>query len=71
MKLRRFFARFGYVEVKSDYRLGGAEVQLIVKPIKGTAEISPVSHRIIRDFYSRCLSAAAMARMIDIRPVKD
>ena len=69
-KLRRFFARFGYVGVESDYRLGGAEVELMVKPIKGTADISPVAHRMIRDMYSRCLSAATMNKMIDINPIK-
>lgn len=69
-KLRRFFARFGYVGVESDYRIGGAEVELMVKPIKGSADISPVAHRMIRDIYSRCLSAMAMNRMIDIKPVK-
>ena len=69
-KLRRFFARFGYVGVESDYRLGGAEVELMVKPIKGTADISPVAHRMIRDMYSRCLTAATMNKMIDINPIK-
>lgn len=68
-KLRRFFARFGYVGVQSDFRIGGAEVELMVKPIKGSSDISPVAHRMIRDFYSRCLSAPAMNKMIDIRPV--
>lgn len=69
-KLRRFFARFGYVDVETDYRLGGAEVCLMVKPIRGTSEISPVAHRMIKDFYSRCLGSAAMGRMVDIRPVR-
>lgn len=69
-KLRRFFARFGYVGVESDYRLGGAEVELMVKPIKGTENISAVAHRMIRDFYSRCLSAVGMNKMIDINPVR-
>ena len=69
-KLRRFFARFGYVGVESDYRLGGAEVELMVKPIKGTADISPVAHRMIRDIYSRCLSAVTMNKMVDINPIK-
>ncbi len=70
-KLRRFFARFGYVEVPCDYRLGGAPVELMIKPMKGTEEIAPVAHRIVSDFYSRCLSPATQARMVDIRPVKD
>ena len=67
-KLKKFFARFGYVEVPCDYRLGGAEVFLMVKPIKGTWDIAPVAHRIIRDFYSRCLNPFAMDKMVDIKP---
>ena len=68
-KLRKFFARFGYVRVESDYRLGGAPVELMVKPLCGTWDLAPVAHRIIRDFYSRCLRFGAYERMIDIRPV--
>ena len=45
-------------------------VELMVKPIKGTFEIEPVEHRIIRDFYTRILNPFAMDKMIDIRPVK-
>ena len=69
-KLRRFFARFGYVEVDCEYRLGGARAELMVKPIRGSEEIAPVAHRIVSDFYSRCLSPAAQARMVEIRPAK-
>lgn len=69
-KLHKFFSRFGYEEVKSDYRIAGVPALLMVKPIKGAADISPVAHRIIPDFYSRCLSPLAMDKMIDIRPVK-
>ncbi|MGI5977728.1 MAG: hypothetical protein ACOX68_08550 [Candidatus Limivicinus sp.] len=69
-KLEKFFGRFGFETAESDYRIGGTEVELMVKPIKGTAEISPVYHRIINDFYSRCLSPMAMDSMIDVRPVK-
>lgn len=68
-KLRKFFARFGYVQIDSDYRLGGAPVALMVKPLQGTWEIAPVAHRIIRDFYSRCLRFTGYDRMIDIKPV--
>ena len=68
--LRKFFARFGYVVVDSDYRIGGAPVELMVKPIKGTFEIAPVEHRIINDFYTRILNPFAMDKMIDIRPVR-
>ena len=68
--LRKFFARFGYVRIDSDYRIGGAPVELMVKPVKGTYAIEPVEHRIIRDFYTRILNPFAMDKMIDIRPVK-
>lgn len=69
-KLRKFFTRFGYQDVRSDYRLGGAPVDLMVKPIRGTAEIAPVAHRMITDFYSRCLRPVSFAKMVDIRPLK-
>ena len=68
-KLRRFFARFGYVDVACDYRLGGAQADLMVKPLQSSAEIAPVAHRILQDFYGRWLSPASVSRMIDIRPV--
>ena len=68
-KLRKFFARFGYVDVPCDYTLGGAKVDLMVKPIKGTAEIAPVAHRVLRDFYSRCLRPATMEKMIEIHTI--
>lgn len=68
-KLKKFFARFGYVDVDSDYRLGGAPVQLMVKPIRGPWELSAVAHRIIPDFYSRCINAFAMEKLVDIRPL--
>lgn len=69
-KLRKFFARFGYVPVRSDYRLGGAPVELMVKPVKGDENIAPIAHRMIRDFYSRCLRYGAYERMIDIRAIE-
>ena len=68
-KLKKFFSRFGYEEVKSDYRLGGAEVTLMVKPIRGNADMSPVAHRLIRDFYSRVIGPARQEKMLEIRPV--
>lgn len=68
-KLRRFFARFGYQDVACDYRLGGAPVDLMVKPIRGTAEVAPIAHRLIRDFYSRCLRPVSFEKMVDIRPL--
>lgn len=69
-KLFRFFARFGYVEIPSDFRISGTSAHVMVKPVKGSADIGRVYHRIMLDFYRRYLSGAAMARMIDIKPVK-
>ena len=66
-KLKRFFARFGYVEVPCDYRIGGAEVYLTAKPIKGTAELRPIAPRLLADLYSRCLTAAQMQKMLSFR----
>ena len=63
-KLRRFFRRFGYEEVPFAYRLGGAEVLLTAKPVRGTAEIRPVARRILTDFYSRWLSPAKLSSMV-------
>lgn len=68
-KLRKFFARFGFVEIDSDYHISGVKANVMVKPIKGSADISPVAHRIIPDFYSRCMSDRAMRKMIDIRGI--
>jgi GNAT superfamily N-acetyltransferase len=67
---RKFFARFGYEEIQSDLRIGGVEDHILVKPIRGTAEIAPVAHRMIADFYSRCLRPVIFAKMVDIRPLK-
>ncbi len=70
IKLRKFFARFGYVKIDSDYRIGGSEVELLVKPIQGSEKIDAVAHRMINDFYSRVLSSAARSKMIDIKPIE-
>lgn len=66
-KLFKFFARFGYVEVPSDFRISGTTAHVMVKPVKGTADIGRVYHRILLDFYRRYLSGKAMSRMIDIK----
>ena len=65
-KLRKFFGRFGYEPVERDYRLGGVEAELLVKPIQGTADITPVAHRLLRDFYSRGLGPTALEKMVEL-----
>lgn len=69
-KLRKFFSRFGYEEIACDYNISGTKANLYVKPLKGSGEIAPVAHRIIYDFYGRCMNAFAMHAMIDIKSVK-
>ena len=70
-KLFRFFGRFGYAEIPSDYRIGGVTAHVLVKPIRGEGEdITPVYHRVLADFYSRVLSPAAMSRMLDLHAVR-
>ena len=69
-QLRKFFARFGYVRVESDYRIGGSTVELMVKPIRGSEDIAPIAPRMIQDFYSRCMRYSSFEKMIDIKPVE-
>ena len=66
-KLRKFFTRFGYEELKSDYRIAGVKTNLYVKPMKGNAELAPVIHRVLPDFYTRFMPASAVWRMLDIK----
>lgn len=70
-KLRRFFARFGYVEVPSDVTIGGERACVVVKPLQGSEEIGPYVHRILRDFYSRVLTGVGMQRMVELRPAPE
>ena len=69
-KLQKFFKRFGYEEIASEYRISSTAAHVLVKPIRGEGEdITPVYHRVLADFYSRVLTPGAMARMIDLKPV--
>ena len=68
-KLFKFFSRFGYNEIESDYRISGTTAHVFVKPIAGKEDITPVYHRVLADFYSRVLTPMAMSRMIDLKPV--
>lgn len=69
-KLRKFFTRFGYVEIDSDCRIAGVKSNIMVKPLKCGEDISPLIHRILPDFYGRCLGPRAVRKMLDIKPVK-
>ena len=65
-KLRKFFARFGYEEIESRYKIRGVKGNILVKPLKGSADLTPVIHRVIPDFYTRFLSEAGVWRMMEI-----
>ena len=69
--LRRFFARFGYVEAESDVHIRGEKVHVLVKPLQGTEEIGPYAHRILLDFYSRVLTPGGVQRMVELRPAPE
>lgn len=64
-KQQKFFARFGYRELESGLRLGGTEDHVLVKPIRGSAEIAPIIRRIMRDFYSRVLTPWELDRTVE------
>ena len=66
-KLRKFFARFGYEEIRSDCTVRGVKDNLLVKPIKGSADLTPVIHRVLPDFYTRFMTPTAFWRMMDIK----
>ncbi len=69
--LQRFFRRFGFEELPCDYEIAGTEASLLVRPIRGRADLRPVAHRLIRDFYSRVLGPLAEERMIRIAPARE
>ena len=69
-KLRKFFNRFGYEEIKSDCTICGVKDNLLVKQIKGSADLTPVAQRVLPDFYTRFMSPNAFWRMMDIKAVK-
>ena len=66
-RLLKFFDRFGYRETETKYKIRGTNTHLMVKPVNGPGDIGPVAERIMRDFYSRVLSATAVDRMISFK----
>ena len=66
-KLRKFFSRFGYEEVKADCSIAGVRDNLYVKPLKGSADLTPVIHRVLPDFYTRFMPPAAVYRMLEFK----
>ena len=68
-KLRKFFHRFGYEEIQSNYTINGVKANLLVKPIKSSADLTPVAQRVIPNFYTRFMSDNALWSMINIKKV--
>ena len=69
-KLRKFFTRFGYEELACDCRIAGVRDNLLVKPLRGGTDLTPVIHRVLPDFYTRFMPESAYWRMMDIKPAK-
>ena len=67
-KLRKFFKRFGYEEIASDYTIRGVRANILVKPIRGSADLTPILHRVLPDFYTRFMPESALYRMMEIKP---
>ena len=66
-KLRKFFSRFGYEEISCDCRLAGVKDNLLLKPIKGCTDLTPVIHRVLPDFYTRFMPEPAVWRMLEFQ----
>lgn len=65
-KLRKFFARFGYVDMEYDYAIRGTAAHVMIKPIRGNAELGKIAPRILNDYYSRVLDPFTMEKMITL-----
>ena len=69
-KLRKFFGRFGYEPLEADCSIAGVRDNLYVKPLKSDADLSPVIHRVLPDFYTRFMPVSAVWRMLDVKAGK-
>lgn len=52
VRRRRFYGRAGFVPVDCPYSLGGHEAFLMVKPLRGTADIARAAKLIMPEIYS-------------------
>ena len=44
----------------------GVKDNLLLKPLKGSTDLTPIIHRVLPDFYTRFMSDAAFWRMMEI-----
>ena len=47
--------------------IAGVRDNLYVKPLKGSADLTPVIHRVLPDFYTRFMPASAVSRMLKFK----
>ena len=64
-----FYRSCGFRRVRSNYILAGETVQLMVRPICGTWNISSVAHRVVPDIYSAIVPAPIRRKLVKIKPV--
>lgn len=62
--LRKFFARFGYVELESGARLGGVADHVMVKPIRASELPEALIRRVLLDFYDRVTTPLSRQKML-------
>lgn len=66
-KLLRLAARFGFEETDVEYAIAGTKTHLMVKPLKGTADIKPVAGRIMADFYTSCVPFEKAKKIVTMK----
>ena len=56
--------------MQSNFTIRGVKDNLLVKQIRGSADLTPVAQRVLPDFYTRFMTPTAFWRMMDIKSVK-
>jgi GNAT superfamily N-acetyltransferase len=67
---QRFYSRWGFEEIPSDYKLGGVETFLMVKPLRGPAQIGSIAHLVIPEIYRTVAPDFMVRRAVEIQPVE-
>ena len=61
---RRFYSRAGYQPVDCPYSLGGERAYLMVKPLRGTADIARAAQFILPEIYAWTLPRFLVQRVV-------
>jgi GNAT superfamily N-acetyltransferase len=67
VRRRRFYGRAGFVPVDCAYSLGGHEAFLMVKPLRGTADIGRAAKFIMPEIYSWSMPRFVLEHMAKVR----